>query len=463
MGQQFRSWSLVTALVLGLVLAGLAPAGAQSNGTGGAQSRTAGDLVISGLPPGTVVNATLRAMNGVKTIDPVTATSAGTANVAIDWATSPKPEGFKGTAYLDTCATGTELHVVEDGAPVPPLPPGCTRRRKRAVFGPDQPVQFSAAQPTPQVPAGALMGGYTSDPSPLTIVRKQEVDVLQLDGVPFDEDRSTTVDPNLETGVDIRASGTTIAVPLPGGGGTTAGALGLFAAQSPAARGGGSRLVTHHAIVSIGRAEAELDFRNRESGGNTQWTGTGVHWGIGYGALIELCGDCHWFLNTSYVYSKLPATDMSRSPALDFTPSGGRLTRDEGSFEWHAHAVEATVGRATRYIFPYAGLRTAVRGASLAGHVDVDYPLSSGRLGQLRNSIQRRVREDDRAGARRRAGTRAADEPLRTRRGRDRRRQLARRRELRLRVVSLNRLKRCGPGRGRSEPEGFIWMRMRGT
>lgn len=319
----------------------------------------------------------------------------GTASFSLDLLNLGKPQGFRGRVYLDTSSTGAVLLVVEDGDALPPAAPGARRRLVgRAEFRPDRIVRFSAARPASRAPVGGLMGGYTTDVGDLTITRKLEGEVVQVSttpGGPFQpvsDTRSTSIDPNLSAEGGVMATGMTFAAPLPGGRGMAA-ALGSArsASQSGAPLGGGSRLVAHAAILSVGRAKAELDFYDSGADYRTYWRGSGVHWGLGYGAMVEMCGDCNWFLNGSYVYSRLPSTEIRRSPVLDVAPFG-TLMRDAGSFTWNAHTFEATVGRATRHVFPYVGLRTARRAATLQGNLDVDYALPNGVRFQQRTNFE---------------------------------------------------------------------------
>jgi hypothetical protein len=363
-----RTGAVAVTLVAGLV------------GSAAAQSESRANVVMTDVRPGAEIDLNVL---GVKQAT-AHADATGAVSFSMDLLNLGKPRGFSGTAYLDTTPTGAVLYLVEDGAEPPPAA-GERRRLGRFEVRPDRTVTFRAARPGTRAPVGGVMVGYTTDMSDLDITRKLEVEVVSVSTTPngpfqpFMENRSTSVPSTLSVDGGINASGAQFVAPLPGGGGFAA-AVGR-AANAPldgaAASGGGSRLVTHHAILSIGRAEAELDFYEADADFQTRWRGSGVHWGLGYGAMVELCGDCHWFLNGSYVYSRLPSTDITRSPIANVAQFG-TLRRDGASFTWSAHTFEATVGRATRHVFPYVGLRTARREASFQGNLDIDYALPNG-------------------------------------------------------------------------------------
>jgi hypothetical protein len=360
------------------------------SGPAAAQSESRAIVVLADVRPGMEVDLNVL---GVKqaTAQP---DATGVVSFSMDLLNLGKPAGFRGTAYLDTTATGAVLYLVEEGAAPPPAV-GPRRRLGRFEVLPDRTVAFRAARPATRAPVGGVMIGYATDMSDLDITRKLEVEVVSISTTPngpfqpFAENSSTSISSSLSVDGGISASGAQFVAPLPGGRGMAAAATRRAYAplDGAAASGGGSRLVTHHGILAIGRAEAELDFFEADADFQTRWRGSGVHWGLGYGAMVEVCGDCHWFVNTSYVYSRLPSADITRSPIVNVAQFG-TLRRDGASFTWSAHTFEATIGRATRHVFPYVGLRAASRAASFQGNLDIDYALPNGVRFEQRTSFE---------------------------------------------------------------------------
>ncbi len=337
-----------------------------------------GTLRVTDLPAGASIEY---AVNGVKPArSSAVASDAGVAEFTLNFTDMSKPTGFKGTLYVDSCPGGVLIHVVESGAPPAPGPDCDRRRRGTAEFRPDRVTTFAAAPPVSPLPLAGLGGGFATDTADMTFTKSLEIWGGRVGTSALPEERSTEVPGHFENELELNASAPDFVIPLPRMSRGPRNAA--FGAATGAAPGGGpaSRLVAHHAIVSIGRGEATLDYRNTESpADSTRWTGSGTLWGLGYGAAVELCSGCRWVANTSYVYSQMQRSDMHRSSKpLDL--EGGRLLREDASFEWNAHTLRFTVGRATEHVFPYAGIRAARRAATLEGKVDIDY---SGLFGGL--------------------------------------------------------------------------------
>jgi hypothetical protein len=336
--------------------------------TGQAQSGR-GAVIVEGVPPNVSV---MLEINGVKPpgADAV-ASAGGIAEMVLNYANTPKPEGFKAQVYVDICRNGVIVRVVLEGATVPPPTDDCIRRSRGTIeFRPHSPTRINAAQPVTALPTALLGGGFTVNDNDLTFTQHKEEFNDQVRNQTINE-TVEEIPTNFNMNLDTEVSGTQGVVPLPGS--QLYGNIGFAALNdSAAAAGNRSRLVTHHAIVSIGRGDATLHFNNTtDPGASVRWNGSGTVWGLGYGALIEVCDRCGWFANASYLYSQMQRSTMQRSRVLD--TFGGTITRDEASFEWNAHRVEATIGKAIGRVFPYAGVRTTVREATLKGNVDVDF------------------------------------------------------------------------------------------
>jgi hypothetical protein len=328
-----------------------------------------GTLRVTDLPAGTQVDY---AVNGVKPASSTgTASNSGVVDLPVNYTDMSKPMGFKAQVFIDTCPGGVTVHVVESG-PTPPARSDCRRRRRgMAEFRPDQVTTFSAGSPSSSLPFGGIGGGIALDTSDMKFTKSLEVWGHRV-GSETGEERNNDVPPNFDNEVRMTGSASSFALPLPDVFGPARNRAFWSANDAAAGPGTASRLVAHHAIVSLGRGEAQLDYNNTDTpADSTRWTGSGTLWGVGYGAVVELCDGCRWFANTSYVYSQLQRSTMHRGTALDL--DGGRLVRDDASFEWRAHNVNATFGRATEHVFPYAGVRAVSRRASLEGKVDVDY------------------------------------------------------------------------------------------
>lgn len=338
-----RRWALVAALV---IFGHVAPAAARSGTV----------IKIASLPAGVTVEV---AINGVK---------PGTSAVAVDRmaelvlnaASMPKPDGFTADVFLDINGSKATLHLIEPGHTVPALEPGATRTHLGiAQFLPDRVTTFNAApRSSSPFPPGWIGGGALVDSSDVDYTRNLEVFTGRIGTTTLAEERNTAIPNHFLNNTRVR--GTTSALALPLNPGT----------------GQGSRFV-HHALIMFGPGGAQLDYQNQQAGSpSTEWNGDGNIWGGGYRALYSVCGDCPWFVDGSYTYSQMSVGNMTRRGPLDL--DGGRLVRDEASFQWRAHSASAMIGRMNRFVYSYGGVRAANRSASLNGRVEVDFSQLAG-------------------------------------------------------------------------------------
>jgi hypothetical protein len=306
-----------------------------------------GRVVISDLPAGADV---LLEVNGSKPPGGSgVASGTGIVELTLNYVDMAKPEGFKGQVFVDVCRNGVRVRVVSDGT-APAADSDCRRRRVGTIeFRPDGVTRFSGAPAASPLPDGLIGGGGGLDQADMTYSRNLEVWGGRSGATVLPEERNTDVPRNFRNEVGLN------------------GATSLFSLPVRRTRG-----ASHNLIVTFGHGDARLDYDNIDTAADsTRWTGSGPLWGAGYGTVFQLCDGCGWFGNASYLYSRLEDTTMRRSSPLDL--DGGTLIRDRASFGWHAHTITGTVGRATSFVFPYAGFRTSMRRAALEGSVAVDF------------------------------------------------------------------------------------------
>ena len=370
--------SFVVAAAMLLAVCGVAQAQAT-------QGRVEGTVQLRGVPPN--VNVMFE-IDGTKPPGSDTvASTEGIAQMVLNYSNTPKPEGFKATVYVDICRNGVRVRIVSNGT-VPPSDPDCDRRSfKNVDLRPDSLAALDVGQPLSPFPNAFLGGGFSSDSGPMNFASNLEVHGGQIGNTTIPDERNTEVPRNQRIDGQMSGQQTTFMVPAGSfGGHSRPNAMRWMAPETAADSAGSSRLISHHAIVGIGRGQAELDYIITDgSSPNVRWKGSNTLWSLGYGAAIELCDGCRWFANTSYVYSRLQKANMERSITLDL--EGGTLLRDDVSYEWNGHTVAATVGRATSHVFPYAGVRIARRSASLEGKLDVDFSAVVGRTAILNASF----------------------------------------------------------------------------
>lgn len=131
----------------------------------------------------------------------------------------------------------------------------------------------------------------------------------------------------------------------------------------------------------IGRADVDVDFVSVMDPSMRQlYSGDGLMWGLGGGALFFFCSDCSWFGAAEYRYDRVSDIDMTVTPALQ---TQGNITRQEFKFGYDSNTIQGIVGFNTSHVAPYGGIRGTFRTMTLDGDILVDFPPVQGFGGQV--------------------------------------------------------------------------------
>ena len=152
----------------------------------------------------------------------------------------------------------------------------------------------------------------------------------------------------------------------------------LAAQQAPTGGGnaeeGGWRV---YPALNVGIGRADVEFESIDSDNpqlHTTFSGDGMYWILGGGAIVFPCSTCGVFTSFTYDYGAISDLQMARSPTLQSqTPgTGTSVRRDEITYDSRRHSVRGVVGYATRYAAPYGGVRGTFRRVELNGTIELD-------------------------------------------------------------------------------------------
>jgi hypothetical protein len=166
-----------------------------------------------------------------------------------------------------------------------------------------------------------------------------------------------------------------VTFPLTPGGVTPFGAAsgGWRAAGAPQARGRRMRFYPS-ATVGAGRTGLEFNSIDPTSVETFSFTGSALMFTVGGSAVLFPCGACDWFVAGAYTHARTGAVDLTRAPLLQTIIAADlTITRDEAQYEYRAHLIQATVGRAFPRAIVWGGARSAMRRAQMTIRNDIDY------------------------------------------------------------------------------------------